>query len=48
MIRNTTSPMCVNTTSPLVNVSPVIAESVILFILHHSINFFFIALIVLS
>jgi hypothetical protein len=41
-IKNTTSPMCVHTTWPLVNVSPAMAENVMLFLCHHSINLFFI------
>jgi hypothetical protein len=34
-IKNTTSPMCVHTTCPLVKVSPAMAENVMLFFRHH-------------
>ena len=39
--------MCVHTTLPLVNVSPVMAENVILFFPHHFKNLCFIMLVVL-
>ena len=47
MIKNATSPMWVYTTSAFVNVSPAIAENIILFWLIHFENFSFIILLIL-
>jgi hypothetical protein len=41
-IKNTTSPMCVHTTWPLVNVSPAMALNIMLFFRHQIKNLCFI------